>query len=485
MASKSPSEKYMKPDINVFIFRRDLRVQDNTALLQLLDHSKAHKLKVLPIFIFNSKQIEPTKNPYFSNNAVQFMIESLKDLKISLYDSLIFFHGDDEAIIKHLLNHFRIDTIAFNKDHTPFAKSRDEALITFCVKNGINTIATHDYTLFEEKPMTASSGTPYSVFTPFYRACLANINKVPKAVLISNYKNLLYYSPLPKTLNTIKNIDPYHTPNPNIKLHGTREDALKILARIKNHSFKDYDKNRDFPAKDATTKLSPYLKFGLISIREAFYTILNSYGKDHGLVRELIWREFYANIAEYFPRVLERQLQVNRKQNKPFKERYDTLKWTYNKSYHDAFVNARTGFPIIDASIRNLKTTGFLHNRLRMVIASFFTKDLLLDWRLGEEFYAQHAIDYDPASNNGGWSWSASVGVDAAMPTRIFSPHLQSEKFDANAEYIKTWMPELKDIPAKHLHHWDEFNKLYPDVKYPEPIINHDTQRKKAIKFYS
>jgi deoxyribodipyrimidine photo-lyase len=270
---------------------------------------------------------------------------------------------------------------------------------------------------------------------------------------------------------------------------GGRQHALSILKKCKRGDFKDYDKERNLPALDKTTRLSAYLKFGCISIREAFYTIADTYGDDHGLVRELIWREFYANITFNKPRVLQGQISKSKRANLPFKEKYDTQKWTMNaqqKAWFTRWCNGTTGFPIVDAAMRQLNTTGWMHNRCRMIVASFLIKDMLVDWRLGEEYFAKMLVDYDPSSNNGGWQFCSSTGVDAQPYFRIFNPFSQSSKFDPNATYIKHWVPELSGVEASKIHEWEKWapTTTSQTSQYPAPMLVHKEQAKKALDMY-
>jgi deoxyribodipyrimidine photo-lyase len=283
------------------------------------------------------------------------------------------------------------------------------------------------------------------------------------------------------------NIRKYYFNNPNESLFviGGRDNAINIIKNIREGQFKHYDKERDFPSlKDKTTKLSAYLKFGCVSIREVYYALLETYGLNHGLIRELIWKEFYACIVFNKPRVLIGQI-TNTNINLPFKEKYDNVKWSTNNEWFERWCKGQTGFPIVDAAMRQMNTTGWMHNRCRMVVASFLVKDMLMDWTLGEQYFAQKLVDYDPASNNGGWQFSSSTGVDAQPYFRIFNPFSQSLKFDANCEYIKKWVPELRDIDNKSIHAWDtSYEKNIHITNYPKPMLVHKEQSKKAIALF-
>jgi len=412
-------------EVNIFIFHRDLRIEDNLAW-----NSISKKDNILPIFIFNPKQIYPNKNKYFSNNAVQFMIESLESLEKQMH--INYYEGDDIEVLELINKKYAIKSIAFNKDYTPFAIKRDEAIAKWCNTHDIHLITAEDYTLYPIASIKNKSGKPYQVFTPFYRECLKHtVQKPIKTTRVTPIVSI-------KTFDKHK----YYTPNSKISVRGGRENALE---RLKQNMHR-YSKNRDYPSLDSTTKLSAYIKFGCVSIREVFHY----YNGNRALQRELIWREFYANIIYHFPHVL----------GKSFKPKYDSIKWSGNKEWFKKWCNGETGYAIVDAGMKQLNESGWMHNRVRMIVAMFLTKDLLIDWRWGERYFASKLVDYDPASNNGGWQWSASTGTDAQPYFRIFNPLLQAKKYDKNLEYIKKWNPYYAD---------------------KEPIVDHSERAKIAI----
>ena len=455
----------MKSQINVFIFRRDLRVQDNLALKQLLE--KYPKIPTALIFIFNDIQIEPRNNGYFSSNAFQFMIESLDDLNKQVKNKLNFLHttSDDIKVLASIKNKYVINCIAFNKDYTPFARLRDAKIITWCKTNNIDVLTDDDYTLVPTTSMLTKTGGPYKVFTPFLNSLLKQ--NIQKPVMVS-LKNVI-------KLN-IKQFKPNVQLNKNILVTGGRQKALQILAKIKRGTYKNYSKTRNLPElQNGTTKLSAYMKFGCVSVREVFDAVVTKHNKKHALVSELVWREFYAHLAYNFPHVLK---------GHAFKRQYDKMKWKYNMKWWNAWICGCTGVPFVDAGMRQLNQTGWCHNRLRMVVAMFLTKDMLIDYRRGEKYFATQLVDYDPCSNNGGWSWCSGVGVDVSYPrVRIFNPYTQCEKYDPKCVYVKRWIPELKDVPIKHIHKWYKYHDQYN--VYLGPILDHDVQRKKAIKMLS
>jgi deoxyribodipyrimidine photo-lyase len=482
---KKVLEKYMKKDtVNLFIFRRDLRIHDNLAFIDLLNQCQEENVPLVPIFIFNPDQIDPSKNQYFSKNCVEFMIQSLKNLSSDLFNCLYFFHGHDIDILNKLLSIFDINTIGFNEDFTPFSIQRDKDIIKWCESKGIHTVTAQDYTLFPLGSILTGNGKAYEVFTPFYNNCLNRYKDVPKPIGVpSNMKHSLYKNMTKLKPYLVKDISKYYDndPNPNLMVKGGRDNALDIIRRIKAGEFLRYDNERDFPAADKTTKLSAYMKFGCVSVREVFYAIKDRHGVKHGLLREIIWREFYANITYSFSHVLNGQIQGH---NKSFKPKYDKLRWGYNQDWFEKWCKGVTGVPLVDAAMRQLNTTGWMHNRCRMVVSMFLTKDMLIDWRMGEHYFATQLVDYDPSSNNGGWQWSASTGCDAQPYFRIFNPYTQSEKFDPKAEYIKKWIPELRDVSPKDIHSWDKTYSKYNNSGYPRPLVNHTEQSKKAISIF-
>lgn len=472
--------------VHIFIFRRDFRLQDNLAFHTLLEYIKLNQLKnksniILPIFIFNDKQINKSKNKYYSNNSVEFMIQSLHSLNEEIHNKLQFFHTQTNDIdvlkeIQRKLKRMPIESISFNIDVTPYAIKRDEEIIKWCKDNNIDVITKEDYTLLPLNHFTTTTGNWFSVFTPYYRKFLLHSKDIPKTTYVKVDERLFYKDALSK-LHKID--DYYQTSNQNLFVQGGRKNALKIIDRIKTGYFENYDTERDLPAYDGTTKLSAYLKFGCISIREVYEAIKETYGLNHGLIRELIWRDFYANITFNKPRILEGQIG---KENLAFKEKYDKLDWEHNKEWLNKWQQGKTGVPLVDAAMRQMLATGWMHNRCRMVVASYLCKDMLMDWRLGEEFFASHLVDYDPSSNNGGWQFCSSTGVDAQPYFRIFNPYTQSKRFDPNCDYIKKWIPELKDIPKEHIHAWDVKHMNY-NVYYP-PMLEHNKQTKKALVMY-
>ena len=427
----------MTSEVNIFIFRRDFRFIDNTSLNKLAQSSK---LPIIPIFIFNHNQLT---SKYASTRAISFMVGALVSLKVYLY-----YDTDDINVLEMLNKKFKINIISFNRDYTPYAKNRDDRIIKWCSKKEINIIAENDYSLL---PMDRE----WRVFTPYYNHCL---KELPEKFVIKNPQMKLvtrtvekYTKEIAKLIETKSNI--------------SRKNALEILSRIKNNEFANYDKTRDYMFMNSTTRLSAYIKFGLVSIREVYNAVNN---RQHGIIRELLWRDYYARIVYFNPRVLQRESL----------KQYE-LQW--NNKYFEIWTKGQTGFPIVDAAMRELNTTGYMHNRCRMIVASFLVKDLHCDWRLGERYFATNLIDYDPSSNSGGWQGVSSVGADASQPYfRIMNPWRQAKKHDPDCIYIKHWIPELKDEPPKVIHNWfKSYNK-----SYIKPIIVHEIAANEYKQLY-
>ena len=433
---------------SLFIFRRDLRVHDNTGLNEALRLSG----QVLPCFIFDPRQIKP--HPYQSKPALQFMLQSISDLQKQLQTAggkLGLYHDLPELVIRNLYEQQHIQAVFINCDYTPFSRQRDDKLAEVCQTVGISLHTLPDILLIEPERAVKNDQSPYKVFTAFYNNARRNHVALPKA-LISN--NFLF----PESGLTI---DQLHLslagPKPDV-IQGGRNHALASLNQL--DAYADYQNTRDFPALDATSKLSAHLKFGTCSVREVYYAITEQLGSEHPLLRQLYWRDFFTHIAYRFPQVFGR----------PFLEKFANIHWDNNPDFFQAWCDGKTGFPIVDAGIRELNATGFMHNRLRMIAASFLVKDLRIDWRWGERYFAQHLVDYDPCVNNGNWQWAASTGCDAQPYFRIFNPWLQQQKFDPACHYIYRWIPELKTFSPKIIHQWD---KKHRDCDYPAPMINH------------
>ena len=450
----------------LFIFRRDLRIQDNIGLNLAVNECKY----VHTIFIFTPEQVS-NNNDFKSNNAVQFMIESLDDLSKNIKENggkLILFYGDNQNIINKYIKKHNIDAVYFNGDITPYALKRDKDIKKMCDKIKIPVIISQDYYLYEPGSIT-TNGQIYTKFTPYYlKAIKYNIKK---PVILRSYHFIKIND---GNINLRDAYFKFTVPNNNILVNGGREEAINIIGSLGLSSFKKYNINRD-DLNYNTTHLSAYLKFGCISVREVYYAIKSKLGSKNGLIRQLIWREFYANILFGYPYVLKGAL----------KEKYNKINWNSNQNWLNAWKEGKTGYPIVDAAMIELNTTGYMHNRGRLIVASFLIKTLLINWQYGEKYFAQKLNDYDPASNNGNWQWVAGSGADSQPYYRIFNPWIQSKEHDPECKYIKKWLPQLENIPPEHLHQWNMYYNEYKNIKYPKPIVDYVEQREKALKMYN
>jgi deoxyribodipyrimidine photo-lyase len=408
---------------SLFIFRRDLRIEDNTALNQALENNE----DVLCIFIFDQAQ---RNHPYFSTNAFDFMIQSLSEVETEIHKhnaALNFLAGPLPQTLTKVLEEYKFEQLYLNKDYTPFAQKRDKKIKDWCQAQKITFKSYHDATLNAPEATKKEDGTPYKVFTPYYRNAAQIKVKEPET---GNFKNLSAVKL--KAAETLETLKKQVQPDENKKrlLKGGRKEALEIFKNLN----KNYDKERDFPAQNGTTHLSAHHKFGTVSMRESFYALSQFYGPEHTVVSELYWHDFFTHVGYFFPHVFETS----------FTPKFENLEWENDTDKFKAWCEGKTGFPIVDAGMRELNQTGYMHNRVRMITASFLIKNLEINWQWGERYFAQNLIDYDPAINNGNWQWVASTGAVSEQSTRIYNPWSQTRKIDPKCEYIKEWVPELK-----------------------------------------
>lgn len=445
----------------LFIFRRDLRLEDNTGLIFALKKSK----EVIPCFIFTPEQIR--LNPFLGNHSLQFLIESLEDLEKQLKTKkgkLYLFYGASEKIIKACIQKLDIDAVIVNRDYTPYSTRRDCIIHALCKKQRVAFHSLEDALLQSPENTLKKDGKPYAIFTPFYRnSNKLDVKKPEKNPYCNYYKRSIGFA---ISSEFYKEILPMRVLAPA----GGRSNAIGILKHLK--SFKYYETLRDFPEKNATTHLSAHLKFTTCSPREVYYAILKSLGPLSELFRSLYWRDFFSSIALYFPHVFKGA----------FHTKYDDITWNSDKRVFIKWCEGTTGFPIVDAGMRELNETGFMHNRLRMIVASFLVKDLHINWRWGEKYFAQKLSDYDPAVNNGNWQWVAGTGCDAQPYFRVFNPWTQAKIYDPDCMYIKKWIPELVDVPIKTIHQWNR--ERTSCCSYPLPMLDHAKESKKAVKMF-
>lgn len=455
-----------KHNLALFIFRRDLRLEDNIGLITALQNST----QVIPCFIFDPRQCKT--NSYKSLHCIQFMLESLEDLQKQLQrknGQLFLFYGITEKTVEKIILNDQIDAVYFNRDYTPFSQQRDHAIAAICKKHSVVLHTFDDALLNAPQLSLKADGTPYKIFSRFYQNAKSIPISQPQKNPHRNYytgkisssrKNAIFREILPQRKT-------------QLAAQGGRKACFKTLRQLKK--IGNYAEEHDYPGKKSTTGLSPHLKFTTCSVREIYHAIKKNAPASESILRQLYWRDFFTIIAFYFPHVF----------GHAYRKKYDRLRWGNDKTLFTAWCQGKTGFPIIDAGMRQLNQTGYMHNRVRLITASFLIKDLHIDWRWGEKYFAEQLIDYDPAINNGNWQWVASTGTDAQPYFRIFNPWLQQRKFDPNCEYIKEWIPELKYLDKKIIHHWFKKADHLLAPHYPAPIVNHTIEAKKAKKRYS
>ncbi len=426
-----------KQKINIHWFRRDLRLNDNHALHAALSAG----LPVLPIFIFDTTILQhlPKKDP-----RVEFIHASLSSMQeklISFGSSLNVYHGNPEEIFKEIVEQFDVQCLFANRDYEPSARRRDKHIYEFLKEKGIQFIGKKDQVIFEASEVVKDDGLPYTVYTPYSKKWKSRLSNHP-----------ITFFPSEDLTSHFLQTKPFDFPS--LESIGFEKSGINFPSTVLNtEAIQNYHLHRDFPAIAGTTRMSLHLRFGTVSTRDLTNYALTSNEK---WLNELIWREFYQMILYHFPDTVD----------KAFKPAYDFIEWNNNEEEFQLWCEGKTGYPLVDAGMRELNATGFMHNRVRMVVASFLTKHLLIDWRWGERYFAEKLLDFDLASNVGGWQWAAGSGCDAAPYFRIFNPTSQMEKFDKQNEYIKKWVPE--------------FNTS----KYPLPVVEHTFARNRCLEKY-
>jgi deoxyribodipyrimidine photo-lyase len=422
------------PSATIFWFRRDLRLEDNAGLYHALKNNK----EVIPVFIFDTVILDKLEDKV--DRRVEFIVESLRLLKTqleSIGSSLLILHGDPKTIYQQLTP----KAVYANNDYEPYARERDSVVSSILSKRKIEFRSYKDQVIFEKSEVTKDDGSPYTIFTPYSRKWKAKLSDF----YLKSYPTRKYFDNFWKT-----------SPLPFSELEEIgfqKTGAVFPERKVKTSIINQYEKTRDFPAINGTSHLSVHLRFGTVSIRRLTQVASSKNGT---WLNELIWRDFYQMILWHFPNV-----------ERAFKPAYDRIQWRNNVEEFEAWCNGRTGYPIVDAGMRELNETGFMHNRVRMIVASFLVKHLLIDWRWGEAYFAKKLLDFDLAANNGGWQWAAGSGCDAAPYFRVFNPTLQTEKFDRDWKYIRKWVPEV-DTAA-----------------YSRPIVDHNKARERVLKVFS
>jgi deoxyribodipyrimidine photo-lyase len=429
----------METPITIFWFRRDLRLDDNIGMFEALYKQK----NVLPIFIFDSEILSKLKK---DDARVTFIHSNLQAMRKTLQkkynSSIAIYHGSPLTIFKKLIKEYTIRSVYTNHDYEPYATKRDHEIETLLKTQNIEFKTYKDHIIFEKDEILKKDNTPYKVYTPYMKRWKEKYRA--QSITIVNTKSFFK--------NLIKS-----TSLPNLSLEDigfTASTQLVPKQQTNSTIIQHYENTRNFPAKDSTSRLGPHLRFGTISIRKVVKKVAEE--QNEIFLQELIWREFFTQILWHYPYTA----------TKSFKSKYDRILWRNNEEEFNAWCNGKTGYPLVDAGMQQLNQTGFMHNRVRMVVGSFLCKHLLIDWRWGEAYFAEKLQDYDMASNIGNWQWVAGCGVDAAPYFRIFNPTTQIQKFDKDLSYIKKWVPELQELT------------------YPLPIVDHKIARDRCLETY-
>lgn len=425
--------------VNLFWFRRDLRLDDNAGLYHALKSGKP----VVPIFIFDTNILDELEDK--ADRRVEFIhaaLEEIQEKLVKLGTSIEVYHGKPMDVYKQLVKKYSIETVFTNHDYEPYALEREKLIRNFLKEQGSELKTYKDQVILEKEEVLKDDGKPYTVFTPYsrkWKAVLADFHLKPYPV--KKYNSNFFKQPA-QDIPSLK------------KLGFVAVDKPFPSKHLNEELVKKYGQQRDYPGINGTSKLGVHLRFGTISIRRL---ATEAKALSETYLNELIWRDFYHSILWHFPQVGK---------GRAFKPEYDHIEWRRDKGEFEKWCEGQTGYPIVDAGMRELNETGYMHNRVRMIVASFLTKHLLLDWRLGEAYFAKKLLDFDLAANNGGWQWAAGSGCDAAPYFRIFNPRLQTEKFDKELKYIRKWVPELESFD------------------YPKPIVDHEYARKRCLEVY-
>lgn len=426
-----------KPTVSIHWFRRDLRLTDNHGLYRALsEHGD-----VLPLFIFDTAILDKLENK--KDRRVDFIHRALVDLQQQLNKaggSFLVEHGEPEAVWKGILDRYDVKAVVVNHDHEPYAIERDARIAGLLAARNIPFRSFKDISIFERDEVVKDDGKPYTVFTPYMKKWRAQFTQAlmdahPSERLLSGL-----WRTLPLPLPTLEEIG------------FQRTDLMIPPTELNDHLLEHYPETRNLPAVNGTSKMSVHLRFGTVSVREL---VRRSFTLSPVYLNELIWREFFMQILWHFPHP-----------ERAFKPAYDHIPWRADDVGFQAWREGLTGYPMVDAGMRELNATGLMHNRLRMVVASFLTKHLLIDWRWGEAYFAEHLLDFELSSNNGGWQWASGSGCDAAPYFRVFNPELQQERFDPELNYVKNWVPE------------------HGSANYVVPLVVHEMARKRAIETY-
>ncbi|PTR00039.1 deoxyribodipyrimidine photo-lyase [Mucilaginibacter yixingensis] len=429
----------MQHPISIFWYRRDLRLDDNAGLYRALKGPNP----VLCLFIFDKEILDQLEDK--DDARVTFIYQTLEALRAALHQhgsSLLTMHETPEKAWKKVLQDYQVTDVYTNHDYEPPAKKRDEAIASLLEQHDIRFHTYKDQVIFDRNEITKDDGKPYTVYTPYMRKW----HKQLKPFYLKAY-------PVKKYLKNLFQTGHLHWPS--LKDIGFEKSTLELPGTNYEHVLADYADKRDFPAIEGTSHIGMHLRFGTVSIRELAATANRHHDKTW--LNELVWREFFMMVLDHFPHTMDHA----------FRPEYDRIHWLNNEQQFEAWCQGQTGYPLVDAGMRELNATGFMHNRVRMVVASFLSKDLLIDWRWGERYFARQLLDYEMASNVGNWQWAAGSGTDAAPYFRIFNPESQTKRFDPKMEYIKKWVPEYADFS-----------------QYPQPIVDHGMARDRCLKAF-
>ncbi|WP_298419822.1 deoxyribodipyrimidine photo-lyase [uncultured Kordia sp.] len=427
----------MKDNYILFWHRRDLRIEDNIGLYNALLTGK----KVIPLFIFDQNILDKLPKDDARVNFIHDELQNIHNTLSKLGSSLIVKHGKPIEVMKQLINTYNISAVYTNRDYEPYAIARDKEVDTFLSSQNIEFKTFKDQVIFERDEIVKADGKPYTIYTPYSKKWLANLtlNMYTSINCVDHYKNFAKIT-----------VD-----FPSLEAIRFTTSSIKVIPHTMTKTIIDaYEETRNFPAIAGTSKLSPHLRFGTISVRKCAQEGLKS--ENNTFLKELIWREFFMQILWHFPKSVTHN----------FKSKYDGITWRNNENDFKAWCEGKTGYPIVDAGMRELNESGYMHNRVRMVTASFLCKHLLIDWKWGEAYFAKKLLDFDLAQNVGNWQWVAGTGCDSAPYFRIFNPTSQVQKFDKAHEYIKTWVPD------------------YQELTYPTPIVDHKFARERCLTAY-
>jgi deoxyribodipyrimidine photo-lyase len=462
----------MKFKNSIMWFRRDLRLEDNTALSAAIAESE----NVFPIFIFDRNILHHLPP---DDRRVSFIWESLESMNECLAKknagTIHYTFGKPDETISQIISQNKINAVFCNHDYEPAAIQRDDRIRRLCERSGVAFHTYKDQVVFEKSEIIKSDGSPYKIFTAYKNAWQAQLEQQPDSFLDSQPFGWKKIKRLNTSDGSVTRLDQIGFNKTGNIILGGESEAISGWKSFSSKFLADYEKNRDLPGVDKTSHLSPYLRFGNISIRRLVRQLKDQKAKGAQVfLSELIWREFFMMILFHFPHVVK----------SAFNAQYDNIPWQNRKDWFKQWCQGETGFPIVDAGMRQLNETGFMHNRVRMITASFLVKHLHIDWRWGEKYFAEKLLDFELSSNNGNWQWAAGTGVDAAPYFRILNPVTQSKKFDPQGIYIKRWVKELRGCEEKFVHDPHRSGRETLIKNYPPPNIDLNAERLVCLQLY-